>query len=88
MDIVTVRFQEGILKRMDKSIAEHNYNSRTEFIRDAIRDKLDIIKKEELINKFLSLRGSMKRKAANKDDEKLRQEFSKELMERLDKRFS
>ncbi|PIN81880.1 hypothetical protein COV11_00810 [Candidatus Woesearchaeota archaeon CG10_big_fil_rev_8_21_14_0_10_30_7] len=41
MEAVTVKFQENVLKEIDKNITEHHFNSRTEFIREAIRDKID-----------------------------------------------
>ena len=62
MEAVTVKFQEGVLKKIDKSTVEHNYNSRTEFIREAVRDKLSELSKEDLIKHFLKFRGKAKKK--------------------------
>ena len=88
MDIVTVRFQEEILKRMDENIAEHNYNSRTEFIREAIRDKLEMIRRENLIDEFMKYRGKAKKKTTYEENRRTKEIVGKELMEKLDKRFS
>lgn len=88
MEAVTVKFQEDVLKRVDESIAEHNFNSRTEFIREAVRDKLAELSKEELMNKFLKFRGRSKSKTTYKDNLKTKQAVGKELMEELGKRFS
>jgi Arc/MetJ-type ribon-helix-helix transcriptional regulator len=87
MEIITIRFQEDILKKIDESIATHNFNSRTEFIREAVRDKLAGLSKEEAIGAFLSLRGKLKGRTKPEDDEKLKWEASRELMAELDKRF-
>jgi metal-responsive CopG/Arc/MetJ family transcriptional regulator len=88
MEAVTVKFQEGVLKEIDRSIAEHNFNSRTEFIRDAIRDKLAELSKEDLINEFLKFRGKARKKTTYEENRKTREIVSKELMAELEKKFS
>jgi Arc/MetJ-type ribon-helix-helix transcriptional regulator len=87
MEGITVRFQEDILKKMDQKISAHDFNSRTEFIREAVRDKLSDLDREESIKAFLSLRGKSKVKSWPEDDEKRKWEFSEELKAELDKRF-
>ena len=88
MEVVTVKFQEDVLKRIDESIAEHNFNSRTEFIREAVRDKLAELSKEELMSEFLKFRGKTGKKTTYIDNLKTKQAVGKELMEELGKRFS
>ena len=87
MEGITIRFQEDILQKIDQSIIEHNFNSRTEFIREAVRDKLANLTREQAIEKFLALRGKAGFKSKPEDDEKRKWEFSKEFGEILDKRF-
>jgi metal-responsive CopG/Arc/MetJ family transcriptional regulator len=79
MEIVSVKFQEDILKKMDDVIAKHNFNSRTEFLREAVRDKLSELEKEDLIQKFLSYRGSAKKKTTDEENRKTGEEAFKEL---------
>ncbi len=88
METVTVKFQEDVLKKIDYSIAEHDFNSRTEFIREAVRDKLSELSKEDLINEFLKFRGKAKKKTTDEENRKTREEVSKELMAKLEKRFT
>lgn len=88
MEVVTVKFQEDVLKRVDESITEHNFNSRTEFIREAVRDKLADLSRDDLINKFLKFRGKAKKKTTYEENRKTREIVSKELMTRLEKRFN
>ena len=88
MEVVTVKFQEDVLKKIDESIAEHNFNSRTEFIREAVRDKLAELSKEELMSEFLKFRGKTGKKTTYIDNLKTKQAVGKELMEELGKRFS
>lgn len=88
MEIVTIKFQEDILKKIDESITKHNFNSRTEFIREAVRDKLEKLSKDDLIKEFMKLRGKAKIKSNPEDDEKRKWEFSKVLQAELEKKFS
>jgi len=88
METVTVKFQEEVLKKMDKSIADHNFNSRTEFIREAIRDKLANLSKEDLINEFLKFKGKAKKNTSYEENRETRKAVSKELIQELEKRFS
>ena len=88
METVSVKFQEDVLKKIDTSINQHNFNSRTEFIRDAVRDKLADLSKENLMEEFLKFRGKAKKKTTYEENRKTRDIVSKELMAELDKRFS
>lgn len=88
MEIVTVRFQEDILQKIDESIAMHNFNSRTEFIREAVRKELADLDREKLIKEFLSYRGKAKVKVSDEQIRKAKEEVSKELLADLEKRFS
>tara|TARA_Y100000310_G_C20645844_1_gene796522 strand:- start:794 stop:1060 length:267 start_codon:yes stop_codon:yes gene_type:complete len=88
MQTVTVKFQEGVLKEVDKSIVQHNFNSRTEFIRGAVRERLDKLSKEDLMKEFLRFRGKAKKKTTYEENIKTKEIVSKELMAELDKRFS
>ena len=80
MQIVTVKFQEDILERIDTAIAKNNFNSRTEFIREAVRDKLQEITEEQAIKGFLALYGTSKVRHTDKDDERIREKVGKEIM--------
>ena len=88
MEVVTVKFQEDVLKNVDEAIAGHNFNSRTEFIREAVRDKLAKLGKEELISEFLKFRGKAKHKTSYKDNLKTIEAVSEDLIKELGKRFS
>lgn len=87
METVSVKFNEDVLKKIDRSISEHNFTSRTEFIRSAVRDKLADLNREELIKEFLRYKGRSKNKTTEEDNRKTREAASKELMEELEKRF-
>ena len=88
METVSVKFQEDVLEKVDSNIASHNFNSRTEFIREAVRDKLEELGREDLINEFLKMRGKAKTKISDEQLKKNKEEVSKDLMAELEKRFS
>ena len=77
METVTVKFQEDILKKIDDSITEHNFNSRTEFIREAVRDKIAELSREDLIKEFRKFRGKAMRKTAYEENRKTKEIVSK-----------
>lgn len=88
MEVVTVKFQEEVLQRIDTAIDEHNFNSRTEFIREAVRDKLSELNKEQLMNEFLKFKGKAKHKTTTEDNAKTKEIVGNELIAELEKRFS
>ena len=88
MEVVTVKFQEDVLKKVDDAIEGHNFNSRTEFIREAVRDKLAELSKEELMGEFLKFRGKARNKTTYEGNRKTKEAVSRELMAELGKRFS
>jgi metal-responsive CopG/Arc/MetJ family transcriptional regulator len=87
MEVVSVKFQEDILKKIDKSIALHNFNSRTEFIREAVRGKLSDLEREQIAKEFMKLRGTSKKKTTDEDLERIREEVSKEYLEKYSHEF-
>ena len=87
MESVTIRFQDNVLKKIDKSISQNNFNSRTEFIREAVRDKLNEISKDELIKEFMMFRGKAKKKTSDAQLRSIREEVSKEMEAKFDKKF-
>jgi len=88
MESVSIKFQEDILKRMDESIEVHNFNSRTEFIREAVRDKLAGLSQDELMSEFLKFKGKSSTKTSDNGNKKTKERISKEFMKELEKRFT
>lgn len=59
--------EETLLHEIDRKLQIHRYSTRTEFIRDAIRDKLSYLDKEEVLRRIASLQGSSKKKTSDED---------------------
>jgi Arc/MetJ-type ribon-helix-helix transcriptional regulator len=57
MQSVTIKLDDELAHLLDNSLKPY-YSTKTEFIREAIRDKLQEHKREQLILKLKSLQGS------------------------------
>ncbi len=88
MEVVSVKFQENVLKKIDSSMSRHNFNSRTEFIREAVRDKLEELNREELIQEFMKMKGKSKKKTTYEENRRTREEVGRELIEKYNKKFN
>ena len=45
MQAITIKMEDRLLEELDQKLEEHRYSTRTEFIRDAIREKLSELEK-------------------------------------------
>jgi len=79
MDSLTIKLDEGMLKDIDRIIKEHRYSTKTEFVREALREKMTKIEKETLLKQIMALRGSSKTKTTDAKLHKIRDEAWKEL---------
>ena len=83
METISLRFQKNIIQEMDFLIKERSFNSRTEFIREAVRDKITDLNKDELIKEFLKLKGKSKIKTTLQENAITKKKVSKELLSEL-----
>ena len=68
MESITIKVEDNLVKEIDKAMKPY-YSTKTEFIREAIRDKLIDLKKSKL-QKFRAYFGSSKVKPARRKKEK------------------
>ena len=66
METISLKLEENLLEEIDQTLTKHRYSTRTEFIRDAIREKLSDLEKEEVLKSIAKIRGSSKRKTTDK----------------------
>ena len=69
METVSFKIQEEILTKIDELVKPMNFNNRTEFIREAIREKLNQAEKEQVIKKLTEFKGSLKGKSKMSEEE-------------------
>ena len=65
METISLKMEDGLLKEIDQKLPKHRYSTRTEFIRDAIREKLSDLEKDEVLKRISKLYGSSKRKTTD-----------------------
>lgn len=83
METISLKLEDRLLEEIDKKLVKHRYSTRTEFIRDAIREKLSELEKEQLLKAVAELSGSSKRKTT---DEQLHAARER-LVEKYEKNF-
>ena len=49
MENVSLKMEENFMKAVKKVMRKHNYMTKTEFIREAIRDKIKELEEKEII---------------------------------------
>ena len=65
MQAITIKMEDKLLEELDQKLEGHRYSTRTEFIRDAIREKLSELEKDEVLKSLAQLKGSSKRKTGD-----------------------
>ena len=83
METISLKLEHNLLQEIDNTLNKHRYSTRTEFIRDAIREKLSELEKEELLKAVAKLKGFSKRKTT---DEQLHAAGEK-VIEKYEKKF-
>ncbi|MFH1409080.1 MAG: ribbon-helix-helix domain-containing protein [Nanoarchaeota archaeon] len=83
METISLKMDGRLLKEIDSKLEENRYSTRTEFIRDSIRDKLSELDKQKALQHLHKIAGFSKRKTT---DEELHQAREKAFLE-LEKKF-
>ncbi|MBI2656827.1 hypothetical protein HYX03_03750 [Candidatus Woesearchaeota archaeon] len=83
MEAVSLKLEDAFLRDIEDIMKKHRYTTKTEFIREAIRDKIRDLEREELLLKAKNLYGVSKRKTTDAQLHKARakafEEIDKEL---------
>ena len=78
-NLITLKLERNFLKEIDLIVQSQNYQNRTEFIRNALRDKVEKARTREIMEEILSLKGLASKKTSDKDLERLRTKAFEEL---------
>lgn len=79
MESITIKLEEQFAKNVEKLMKRHNYSTKTEFIREAIRDKVDDLEKEEALMRVRKMYGASKLKTTDEQLHKAREKAFEEL---------
>ncbi len=83
MENVSLKIETEFEREMEKVMKKNGYVTKTEFIREALRDKVKELEKQETFKKLEKLFGSSKHKTT---DEQLHA-AGKKAFEQLEKKF-
>lgn len=84
-EMITLKLDGAFLKQIDGIVKDGNYQNRTEFIRNALREKVDAVKLKQAMIEIGKIRGAGKR-AVQTTDEEL-EAIREQAFEELGKRF-
>lgn len=82
MESITIKVKDKIAKEIDKATKAH-YTTKTEFIREAIRDKIKDLEKEKALLRLEKAYGASKRKTTDAQLKKAREEAAKDIAKDL-----
>jgi len=83
METISLKLDSEFLEDIEEVMKKHRYTTKTEFIREAIRDKIKDLEKEAAKKRALALYGASKIKTTDEQLHKAREE----AMNELEKRF-
>jgi Arc/MetJ-type ribon-helix-helix transcriptional regulator len=84
VEAISLKLDDGFLVDIEKTMKQHRYTTKTEFIREAIRDKIKQLEKEEALLKLGKIYGASKRKTTDDNLKKAK----KLAFEDLEKEFN
>ncbi len=78
MESITIKVDKGLAQKMEQEM-KPLYATKTEFIREAIRDKLKDMEKKRLMEHFKKYFGKAKVKTTYEEERKIREQVGREL---------
>ena len=84
MESVTIKLEEQFAKNVEKLMKRHNYSTKTEFIREALRDKVSKLEIEEALMRARKLYGTSRLKTTDKQLHEARDKAFGELEKELE----
>ncbi len=78
-ELVTFKMEDTLLKDVDKTSKAAGFHNRTEFIRAALREKVEEVKLKQAMLEIGKLRGKASRKTTDEEREIIRAQVFKEF---------
>ncbi|MBI4981454.1 hypothetical protein HZC30_07940 [Candidatus Woesearchaeota archaeon] len=83
METISLKLEDRFLQDVEETMKKHRYVTKTEFIREAMRDKIKALEKEEALIKLRKIYGLSKKKTTDEELHKAREKSFEELEEEL-----
>ena len=81
MESVTIKMEDSLATEMEASMKPY-YSTKTEFIREAIRDKIKRLKDERIEQDLRKYLGKSKVKTSYAEERRIREEVGREIAEK------
>lgn len=78
-EMITLKLEDRFLKEIDEVVEKEGYQNRTEFIRNALREKLEEVKLRKAMVELAHLKGAAKKKINAEEYEKVRTKAFEQL---------
>ena len=82
-EMITLKLEDKFLKDIDTIVKKEGFQNRTEFIRNALREKIDNIKLKQAMMEIAHLKGASKRKTTEEEYERARAKAFEEVYKTL-----
>ena len=82
-EMITLKLDDKFLKVVDEAVKKGGYQNRTEFIRNALRDKVEETKLKEAMMSIAHLKGASKKKTTDEQLEKIRERVFEEFEKKV-----
>jgi len=79
METISLKLENSFLHDIENVMKRHRYTTKTEFIREAIRDKMDDLETKAALKRLDEFYGSSKRKTTDEDLHKVREKVAREM---------
>jgi Arc/MetJ-type ribon-helix-helix transcriptional regulator len=79
METISFKLDSEMARKIEKAMKEHNYSTKTEFIRESVRDRLSYLEKQEIFRKLEQHKGIAKGKPLRMSEKKAGELAAKEL---------
>lgn len=83
MDTISIRFEDQFLHDIEKTMKNHRYVTKAEFIREAIRDKINDLEKEKALIRLEKAYGASKRKTTDEDIRKAKEKAFEDIAKKF-----
>jgi metal-responsive CopG/Arc/MetJ family transcriptional regulator len=83
MEIISLKLDKTTLNNLDSCLKSNNFSTRTEFVREAIRDKINELEHNKLLKEFLRHKGKLTAKTTNQELKEIRENVFKELEKQI-----
>ena len=82
MESITIKVDDALAREINGAMKPY-YSTKTEFIREAIRDKIKAKKEEQTLNELKKYFGASKKKTTYAEERRIREEVSKKYADKF-----